>query len=136
MILDFTTLDNLRTHHPAWRLQRSDHAPLVASFLHRARIASNVRVLSGDVPLLDDTEIKDRFQQFTQLARELLTDFREVEHNFRQLDRRVRERIALWEGAKGELLEEIMGERDAIGYSDQERVGYRWVSRAISNAGM
>ena len=54
-----------------------------------------------------------------QLARELLTDFREVEHNFRQLDRRVRERIALWDGAKGALLDEIMGERDAIADSDQ-----------------
>jgi hypothetical protein len=40
---------------------------------------------------LDDTALKDRFQQSLQLARELLTDFREVEHNFRTLDRRVRE---------------------------------------------
>lgn len=245
MILDFATLDTLRTHHPAWRLLRSDHAPLVASFLHRVFVAPNVRVmaaadlaealedelyalrqqqgldnafpksgidylndwaapdkgwlrkfyrpgtdeaqfdltpatekaiawlaqlserqfvgtesrlltlfdllkqmsegsesdpakriaelhkrrdeidaeiarvLSGDVPLLDDTALKDRFQQFTQGSRELLTDFREVEYNFRQLDRRVRERIALWEGSKGALLEDIMGERDAIADSDQ-----------------
>lgn len=78
-----------------------------------------VRILAGDIPLLDDTGLKDRFQQFLQLAKELLTDFREVEHNFRTLDRRVRERIALWEGTKGALLEEIMGERDAIADSDQ-----------------
>jgi flagellar motility protein MotE (MotC chaperone) len=241
---DYLAIDALRTHHPAWRLLRSDHAPLVASFLHRVFVAPNVRVmaavdlaealedelyalrqqlgeeafpkaaldylndwaapdkgwlrkfyrpgsdeaqfdltpatekaiawlgqlsersfvgtesrlltlfqllkqmsegseadpakriaelhkrrdeidaeiarvLAGDLPLLDDTALKDRFQQFMQLARELLTDFREVEHNFRQLDRRVRERIALWEGAKGALLEEIMGERDAIADSDQ-----------------
>jgi flagellar motility protein MotE (MotC chaperone) len=81
--------------------------------------AEIARILAGDIPLLDDTGLKDRFQQFLQLARELLTDFREVEHNFRTLDRRVRERIALWEGAKGTLLEEIMGERDAIADSDQ-----------------
>jgi hypothetical protein len=31
----------------------------------------------------------------------------------------VRERIALWDGTKGTLLEEIMGERDAIADSDQ-----------------
>ena len=79
------------------------------------------RALAGDVPLLDDTAVKDRFQQFQQLARELLSDFREVEHNFRLLDRKVREKIALWEGAKGALLDEIMGERDAIGDSDQGR---------------
>ena len=79
--------------------------------------AEIARVLAGDLPLLDDTAVKDRFQQFQQLARELLADFREVEHNFRLLDRKVREKIALWEGAKGALLDEIMGERDAIGDS-------------------
>jgi len=246
MPLDFATLDALRIHHPAWRLLRSDHATLVASFLQRVFVAPNVRVmaasdlaealedelfalrqslgedafprsaleylndwaapdkgwlrkfyrpgtdeaqfdltpstekaiawlaqlaerqfvgtesrlltlfdlleqmsvgseadparriaelqrkrdeidaeiariLAGDVPLLDDTALKDRFQQFMQGARELLTDFREVEHNFRQLDRHVRERIALWEGSKGALLEQIMGERDAIADSDQGR---------------
>lgn len=244
MTLDFASLNTLRTHHPAWRLLRSDHAPLIASFLHRVFIAPNVRVmaaadlaealedelyavrlqtgetafpksaldylndwaapdkgwlrkfyrpgtddaqfdlttatekaiawltqlsarqfigtesrlltlfdllkqisegseadpgkrlaelhkkrneidseiervLSGDLTMLDDTAVKDRFQQFMQGARELLTDFREVEHNFRQLDRRVRERIALWDGGKGALLEDIMGERDAIADSDQ-----------------
>ncbi|MBI3117650.1 MAG: DUF3375 domain-containing protein [Candidatus Hydrogenedentes bacterium] len=244
MDLDFITLDLLRQNHPAWRLLRSDHAPLVASFLHRVFIAPNVRVMvqsdlaealedelfglrerlgpgsfpksaleylndwahddkawlrkfyrsdsdephfdltpptekaiawlsslgerafvgtesrlltlfellrqmsegseadpeariaelrkrrdvideeiervrAGDLRLLDDTALKDRFQQFIQLARDLLTDFREVEQNFRALDRRVREQIALWEGAKGALLEEIMGERDAIADSDQ-----------------
>ncbi|MEW5892114.1 MAG: DUF3375 domain-containing protein [Pseudomonadota bacterium] len=244
--MDHATLSALRDRHPAWRLLRSDHAPLVASFLHRVFVAPNVRVMSeadlaealedelfalreqlgheaypkgaqdylndwaapdkgwlrkfykpgtdeaqfdltpssekaiawlvslaerpfvgtesrlltlfalleqicagteadpikrvadlrkkrdeldaeiarvlaGDVPLLDDTAVKDRFQQFQQLARELLADFREVEHNFRQLDRKVREKIALWEGSKGALLDEIMGERDAIGDSDQGR---------------
>jgi len=79
------------------------------------------RAEGGDISLLDDTALKDRFQQFTQIARDLLTDFREVEQNFRTLDRRMRERIALWEGAKGALLEDIMIERDAISDSDQGR---------------
>jgi hypothetical protein len=83
--------------------------------------AEIARVLDGDVPLLDETALKDRFQQFMVMSRELLSDFREVEQNFRALDRAVRERIALWAGSKGELLEEIMGERDAIAGSDQGR---------------
>lgn len=78
-------------------------------------------VLAGEIPLLSDTAIKDRFQQITQLARTLLADFREVEQNFRNLDRNARERIALWNGARGDLLEEIMGARDAIANSDQGR---------------
>jgi hypothetical protein len=242
--LDFHTLDRLRLRHPAWRLLRSDHAPLVVSFLHRVFIAPNERVLAqanlaealedelfalrerlgpdafprpalhylndwasdergwlrkfyregsdephfdltpateravawlgtlterafvgtesrllllfellrqigegsetdpeariaelerrrgeidveierireGHLPVLDDTALKERFQQFMALARELLSDFREVEQNFRVLDRRVRERITLWEGGKGALLEEVLGERDAIADSDQ-----------------
>lgn len=83
--------------------------------------ADIARIMGGDIPVLDATALKDRFQQFTGLARELLTDFREVEQNFRRLDRRVRERIALWDGAKGALLEDVMGERDAIADSDQGR---------------
>jgi hypothetical protein len=204
MNFDYSTLDLLRQNHPAWRLLRSDHAPLVASFLQRTFTAPNVRVmpqadlaealedelfalreqlgqsafpkratdylndwaandkgwlrkfyrqdsdephfdltpatekaiawlgtltersfigtesrlltlfallkqmsegsesdpqarladlykrrdelnaeiaraLDGDIALLDDSALKDRFQQFTTLARELLTDFREVE---------------------------------------------------------
>ena len=81
--------------------------------------AEMARIAQGDVPLLQDSALKDRFQQFAQLSRELLSDFRQVEHNFRQLDRRVRERIALWEGSKGALLEEILGERDSITDSDE-----------------
>jgi hypothetical protein len=244
--MDFTTLDWLRQHHPAWRLLTSPHAALIASFLHRVFILPNERVITqadlaealedelftlresqgsdafpksasdylndwagsdkgwlrkfyrqgsdeahfdltpateraiawlnnltarsfvgtesrlltlfellrqidagsetdpalriaelerrrdqieaeitrvrdGDLPLLDDTALKERFQQFIELSRALLSDFREVEQNFRTLDRWVRERITLWEGSKGELLEAIMGERDAITDSDQGR---------------
>ncbi len=46
MTLDFFTLDQLRQSHPAWRLLRSDHAPLVASFLHRVFVAPNIRVMA------------------------------------------------------------------------------------------
>jgi Protein of unknown function (DUF3375) len=79
------------------------------------------RVQGGDVPLLGDTAVKERFAQFTALARELLADFREVEQNFRRLDRSVRERITLWDGTKGALLQDILGERDLIATSDQGR---------------
>jgi flagellar motility protein MotE (MotC chaperone) len=244
--LDYTTLDTLRRSHPAWRLLDSPHAPLVASFLHQAFVAPNVRVMAqadlvekledvlfglrlslgdgtfpraaaqylddwaandkgwlrkfyppgsdephfdltpatekalawlegltqrafvgtesrlmtvfellrqmvagsetdpearirelekrraeidaeiervraGEMPVLDATAVKDRFQQVAATARELLSDFREVEQNFRNLDRSVRERIALWDGGKGALLDSIFGERDAIADSDQGR---------------
>ena len=76
-------------------------------------------IRDGHVPMLDATQVKDRFQQMAFTARSLLSDFREVEQNFRSLDRAVRERIATWEGNKGTLLEEIFSQRDAIAGSDQ-----------------
>jgi len=83
--------------------------------------AEIARIEAGDLQVLDDTALRDRFQQLGATARELLSDFREVEQNFRELDRSVRERIALWDGAKQELLEAFFGERDAIADSDQGR---------------
>ena len=44
-----------------------------------------------------------------------------MEQNFRNLDRAARERIAAWDGGKGELLGKIFGEHDAIADSDQGR---------------
>lgn len=86
----------------------------------RERIEEQIdRIRRGDVPVLDDTAVRERFQQFQAMARELLADFREVEHNFRLLDRRMRERIALWDGSKGALLDRVMSEHDVIADSDQ-----------------
>ena len=40
MPLDFATLDALRSHHPAWRLLRSDHAlALPSAALARVALA-------------------------------------------------------------------------------------------------
>ena len=64
---------------------------------------------------------RDRYQQFARTARELLSDFRQVEANFRDLDRDLREQIALWEGSKGELLDDLFTNRRGITDSDQGR---------------
>lgn len=77
------------------------------------------RLWDGNISLLNATAIKERFLQFQSIARELLADFRQVEQNFRTLDRNAREHIARWEGGRGELLEQLLGERDQIGDSDQ-----------------
>ncbi len=78
-------------------------------------------VEAGEITLLDDTGVRDRYQQFATTARELLADFREVEDNFRTLDRAARQKIAAWDGSKGELLAELVGSRSDIAGSDQGR---------------
>jgi len=79
------------------------------------------RIREGELALMDDTRLKERFLQMADTARALLADFRQVEHNFRQLDRQVRERMTWFEGGKGEVLEEVFGEHDVIAESDQGR---------------
>jgi hypothetical protein len=242
--MDLHTLDAMRQRHPAWRLLRADHAPLIVSFLHRTYVRPNVRTLpesalvlrledylynlrqelgaetfpraaaayleswasddhawlrkyytsesdepqfditpaaeqamdwvtslgrrhfigtesrlltvfellrqlaegtetdpktriaelerrraqidceiarvkDGMLPLIDPTGVRERFLQIAGTAQALLSDFRAVEQNFRDLDRATRERIATWEGGKGDLLGDILGERDAIANSDE-----------------
>ncbi len=77
------------------------------------------RIREGVLHFIDETGVRERFLHIANTARTLLSDFRAVEQNFRDLDRAARERIATWEGGKGDLLAEIFGERDAIAESDQ-----------------
>lgn len=77
------------------------------------------RIRLGIVETYDSTQVKERFFQVEETARRLLADFRQVEYNFRDLDRAIRERIAVSDKPKGKLLDEIFLEQDAIRDSDQ-----------------
>ncbi len=87
----------------------------------QAEIAEEInRISEGETEWqLDERGLRERFFEFSRTARELLSDFRAVENNFRELDRSVREQIATWSGEKSEMLERIFGEHDAITESEQ-----------------
>jgi hypothetical protein len=88
----------------------------------RAEIDEEIaRAERGEITVLDAVSQRDRYQQFERTARELLADFREVEENFRRLDRNLREQIAGWSGSKGALLDEALTSRNGIAESDQGR---------------
>lgn len=81
--------------------------------------AEIARLDGGHVDVMSPVEQRDRFQQFAKMARELLADFRQVEENFRGLDRELREQIASWDGSKADLLDEVLGSRTSIDGSPQ-----------------
>ena len=88
----------------------------------RSEIDAEILAVHEDrASLLDETAVRDRYQMFSSTARELLSDFREVEENFRALDRTAREQIAGWSGGKGDLLEVLVTSRTDIAASDQGR---------------
>jgi hypothetical protein len=92
------------------------------------------RARAGRVDMLDATGLRDRYQQFSATARALLSDFREVETNFRILDRQLREQIATWGGSKGELLDDILGNRTSIADSDQGRSFHAFYDYLLSQS--
>lgn len=92
--------------------------------LRRRRQGLDVEIAEaerGEVRLSDPVSQRDRYQQFSRTARELLSDFRQVEENFRRLDRSLRAQIAGWTGSKGALLDDVLGSRNSITDSDQGR---------------
>jgi hypothetical protein len=101
----------------------NDPAKRLAELLRqRAELDAEIdRVEHGELSLLDTAGQRDRFQQFSATARDLLSDFREVESNFRDLDRTLREQIASWTGTRGQLLDDVLSNRGIISDSDQGR---------------
>lgn len=86
----------------------------------KAEIDAEIKqIQAGRLDMMDPTQIRERFLQMAGTARELLSDFRAVDQNLRSLDRAVRERIATWEGSKGELLQDMFGRRDVIADTDE-----------------
>lgn len=78
-------------------------------------------IRSGNSGGLDDTAIRERYSQAVTTARDLLGDLREVEENFRALDRDVRLQATTWTGPRGDFLKAVFGTTAEIGASDQGR---------------
>lgn len=79
------------------------------------------QLTAGHITPHDSTRIKEKYLQAEETARQLLSGFRQVEENFRMLDRGVRERITTSDSGKGQMLDTIFLEQDAITESDQGR---------------
>lgn len=95
---------------------------LAALQRQRSEIDAQIEAIrSGSAEGLDDTAIRERHDQALATARELLADLREVEENFRELDRDVRRRATSWDGPRGEFLATFFGTTEEIGASDQGR---------------
>lgn len=79
------------------------------------------RLERGAEPRLDPTQVRERFMHAEDLAHQLLSDFRQLERNLRELDRATRERFAGAEGARGVLLDDVFKQSDDLWDTDQGR---------------
>jgi hypothetical protein len=74
---------------------------------------------NGKFDVLDDRQIKERYLFIEETAKYLLADFRQVEENFRTLDRNFRKKIITTSQTKGKVLEELFQQQDFLLETDQ-----------------
>jgi hypothetical protein len=67
----------------------------------------------------DDTRIREDYILAEETAKRLLADFRQVEQNFRELDKDTRQAIIKSSAAKGKLLDDIFSKQDFLWDTDQ-----------------
>ncbi|HEX5154669.1 MAG TPA: DUF3375 domain-containing protein [Parafilimonas sp.] len=76
-------------------------------------------VKQGKIDVLDDRQIKERYFLIEETAKNLLADFKQVEQNFRELDRRFRQKIITTNLAKGKVLEDLFQQQSNLLEEDQ-----------------
>jgi len=76
-------------------------------------------VENGRMDVLDDRQIKEQYFLIEETAKTLLADFRQVEQNFRDLDRRFRQKIITTTLVKGDVLEDLFQQQSNIFEEDQ-----------------
>ena len=65
------------------------------------------RIERGELDVWDASRIRDNFQFVQSTARQLLADFRQVEENFRKIDRDLRDEILTTSLSKGQVLDNL-----------------------------
>lgn len=76
-------------------------------------------IKAGKLEMLDDRQIKEEYFLIEDTAKSLLADFREVEQNFRNLDRDFRRQIITTTQSKGEVLSDLFEQQDFLTQTDQ-----------------
>ena len=74
---------------------------------------------NGKFDMLDDRQIKERYLFIEETAKNLLADFRQVEDNFRTMDRNFRKKIITTSQTKGKVLDELFQQQDFLLETDQ-----------------
>jgi hypothetical protein len=77
------------------------------------------KVNAGLADTLTETQIRERYFEICQTINDMLRDFKEIEHNFRQLDMDIRKRLIQTDVKKGKILEDIFSTKDHLHNTDQ-----------------
>jgi len=103
----------------------------------RAEIDKEIkRIEMGFKPeIFTNAQIRERLEWFTRLSHELLSDFREVEDNFKHIHRHIVEQHTKAEIHKGAIVGFAFEAYDALRKSDQGKSFYAFWDFLVSRAG-
>jgi hypothetical protein len=103
----------------------------------RAEIDKEIKKLEmGHKPeVYTNAQVQERLEWFTRLSYELLSDFREVEDNFKQIHRAIVEQHTKAEVNKGAIIGFAFEAYDALRMSDQGKSFYAFWDFLISRTG-
>lgn len=87
----------------------------------------------GEVTVLTDTQLKERFYTLSKTARELLGDFKEVAQNFKDITRKIYQKQGEKKLIKGELLGFALDRIEELKESDQGKSFYAFWEFLISS---
>jgi len=82
---------------------------------------------TGEVRVLDARQVRERFLRLIEEARTLMSEFRQVEENFREVARVVVERQADQEATRGHIMGGVLDSHDALRGSPQGQSFYGFV---------
>jgi hypothetical protein len=112
----FTGLDEIlkyATADPDERIRRLENeADKIRAEINRIRA-------TGAVTTFSPVQINERYAQVLRTARELLSDFRQVEENFKRVAREIAERQAQPGITKGAIVGHLLDSHDALRESEQ-----------------
>lgn len=77
------------------------------------------QIRQGNMQLPSETQLKENYYLAEETARHLLSDFRQVEENFRELDTETRKTIIKSNLAKADLLDKVFASQDHLWNTDQ-----------------
>lgn len=92
----------------------------------KSRIEAEIERIqaTGEVETYTETQVREKFMQLNDTARDLLADFREIEDNFRGIARDVQQRQLQANIRRGEIVGHVLDADEALRESDQGRSFY------------
>lgn len=103
----------------------------------KRKIEAEIQRIRQDqtVHSFDDYQIKSRFMEINRLAQQLLSDFREVEENFREITREIYQRHMELRGGKGQILRYAFDALESLKGSDQGKSFYAFWDFLLMTSG-